>query len=97
MIEPGDERPACFGKMDEVFPLGEDGLRHSPERCMLTCIYKTECLRTAIQGSEGTTVQEEKVDRAYESGNMGFWERWAKRKSLHLKKKKQADAKKGAS
>ena len=38
------EYPYCFGKLDNVFPLEKDGLRHTPESCMV-CLYKTDCVR----------------------------------------------------
>lgn len=73
--------PTCFGKLDVVFPMQPDGLRHSPQAC-LECSHKTQCLRSALESGEGLTLHEEKVDRAYESGNMGFLERWRKKKSI---------------
>jgi hypothetical protein len=84
------EYPYCFGKLETVFPLAEDGLRHTPESCMI-CRTKTECLRAALKKNEGLKVQAEKVDRAYASGMMGFLERWSKKKSLdrQMKKNKQ--------
>ncbi len=91
MIYESEGRPYCFGKMDTVFPMGQDGLRHSPESCMV-CFCKTDCMRTALHGSGGVKVQEEKVDRAYESGMMGFLERWSKKKTLHRNMKKGDDA-----
>ena len=51
-----EERPYCYGKLECVFPMGENGLRETPESCMV-CYCKTECLRTAMQGEAG--------DRAY--------------------------------
>ncbi len=80
------EVPYCFGKLENVFPLAEDGLRHTPESCM-PCLYKTECLRTAVSSADGLIVHEEKVDRAYAAGAIGFLERWSRRKSLYRKKK----------
>ena len=74
--------------LDRVFPIGEDGLRSSPEAC-LECIHKTECLRSAMAGSGGLTVHEELVDRAYESGMIGFLGRWSKKKDLDRKTKAQ--------
>jgi hypothetical protein len=82
------EYPYCFGKLDTVFPIGEDGLRHTPESCMV-CIYKTECLRNAVQCQEGLKVKSEKVDRAYAAGMIGFFERWSQKKNLHRKMKKK--------
>jgi hypothetical protein len=76
-----EERPYCYGKIECVFPMGTDGLRETPESCMV-CYCKTECLRIAMQGQAGTQVREEKVDRAYAAGMMGFFERWSRKKAL---------------
>ncbi len=80
------EYPYCFGIIENVFPKGEDDLRHTPESCFV-CIYKTECLRTAMEKSGGLKVKEELTDRAYESGMIGFLERWSKKKYLNRKMK----------
>ncbi len=81
------ERPACFGDLDRVFPMGDEGLRVTPESCMICCRYKTECLRTAMQtGQKGIAAQEEHVDRAYDSGMIGFFTRWSRKKQLARKK-----------
>jgi hypothetical protein len=85
--EPNEEKPDCFGVLDIVFPMHDHGLRHSPEKCIM-CPHKTECLRTAIRKPKGISVREEMVDRAYDSGNMGFLKRWSKRKYFHTMKKK---------
>ena len=78
------DTPNCFGILENVFPLGEGGLRQSPESCF-PCIYKTACLRAAMAGSEGAKVRQESVDRAYDAGVIGFWERWSRRKILARK------------
>ena len=80
------QKPECFGIIEIVFPMHEDGLRHSPEACM-ACIHKTGCLRTAIAHPEGATVEEEIVDRAYDAGRIGFLQRWSRRKQLSQRKK----------
>jgi len=80
--------PVCFGEMDVVFPLGDDGLRHSPDTCM-ACEHRTECLKAAMKKSGGLRVQEERVHRAYTSGMIGFWRRWSKTKYLRQQRKKQ--------
>ncbi|MBU0995425.1 MAG: hypothetical protein KJ737_23255 [Proteobacteria bacterium] len=82
-----DEKlPECFGNLETVFPKGEDGLRRSPDSCINECMLKTVCLRTAMYKNEsGLKVQEENVDRAYQSGMMGFLERWSRKKSLSRK------------
>ena len=80
--------PPCYGNIDCVFPMAGDGLRHSPESCM-PCSYKTDCLRKAMSAKGGITVKEEMVDRAYASGKVGFLERWSRRKTLSMQKRKQ--------
>jgi len=75
------ERPHCFARLEEVFPMGKDGLRHVPERCM-PCYCKTECLKQAVKSREGDVVKQEMLERAEASGRIGFFERWSKRKAL---------------
>jgi len=87
-----DERPYCFSRLECVFPMGPDGLRETPEGCQV-CYCKTECLRTAMKGAEAVQVREEKVDRAYEAGMMGFFERWSRKKALHQKRQAKSSAK----
>ena len=81
------EYPYCFGKLDNVFPMGADGLRHTPESCH-PCIYKTECLRDVLTKSEGIKVREEKLRREDQSGMLSFFERWSRKKALHIRKQK---------
>ncbi|MBF0226007.1 MAG: hypothetical protein HQK76_11175 [Desulfobacterales bacterium] len=78
--------PDCFGILDIVFPKGKDNLRHSPESC-LECTLKTECLKKAMQGEGGVKIKEESLERAYQSGVIGFFERWSKKKYLTNKMK----------
>jgi len=83
------KKPVCYGVMDKVFPMGDDGLRHSPERCM-ACPHKTPCLRSALSTDpEADNVREERIDRAYTAGNLSFLARWSKKKSLAGKGKKR--------
>lgn len=77
--------PPCFGDLETVFPQREAGLRKTPESCMV-CVYKTECLRKAMAEKGGIAVREEMVDRAYEAGMVGFFERWSRKKALAAKK-----------
>jgi hypothetical protein len=77
--------PACFGHLEKVFPMTDDGLRHTPETCM-ACSMKTDCLRTAMGKAEGLDVREEIVDRSYRAGSIGFLSRWSKKKKIHRKK-----------
>ena len=85
-----DAVPKCFGDLETVFPMGEDGLRQSPDSCINDCMLKTLCLRSAMHKKEsGLKVQETNVDRAYEAGMMGFFERWSRKKSLSRKMEKK--------
>ena len=86
MVQKKNQKPDCFACLETVFPLGEDGLRNTPENC-LACCHKTECLRMAIQGRDGLKVREEQIDRAYKSGMIGFLERWSKKKAIDRQKK----------
>ncbi|HSO66292.1 MAG TPA: hypothetical protein VLP30_00445 [Desulfatirhabdiaceae bacterium] len=85
MTHPKNDRPSCFGDLTSVFPKADDGLRHTPESCMV-CDHKTACLRTAMTQKQGLTVREELLDRAYSSGMVGFLGRWSRKKDLHRKK-----------
>ena len=86
MTQRKNKPPDCFAQLETVFPMGNDGLRNTPETC-LACRHKTECLRAAIQGRDGIKVREEQIDRAYGSGMMGFFERWSKKKAINRQKK----------
>jgi hypothetical protein len=79
--------PDCFGQLEIVFPKGKHGLRNTPQTC-LACSQKTDCLRSAMEGAGGLKVREEMLDRAYQSGRMGFFERWSKKKQIKCRLKK---------
>lgn len=79
--------PDCFGELEVVFPKGKHGLRNTPKTC-LPCPHKTPCLRSAMHGDGGLRVREEMLDRAYQSGMMGFFERWSKKKQIKCQLKK---------
>jgi len=77
--------PECFARLENVFPMGSDGLRQPPAEC-LACDDKTECLRAAVSGAQGIAVHEERLRRAYHSGSVGFLQRWAQQKALERRK-----------
>ncbi len=74
--------PACFGDLDKVFPMAENGLRQTPDECMFSCDHKTACLKKAMTGSGGKNVQEEMIERGEQAGMIGFFERWSRKKRL---------------
>ena len=57
----------------------------------MPCIYKTECLRTAVAETGGLEIRKEKVDRAYSAGLIGFFERWSRKKEIE-RQRKEGDA-----
>ena len=87
MEKDGKRYPNCFAVLEKVFPMGDDSLRHVPERCTV-CIYKVECLREAVGSKDGLEVKEEVVDRAYSSGVMGFLERWSRKKDIQRRRER---------
>ena len=90
MNDNENRKPECFGVLEEVFPKTGDGLRSSPESCMYSCKFKTECLRAAVSRGEGAgCVQTESVDRAYKSGNLSFIQRWSRKK--HFSRRSTSD------
>ena len=94
MSRTNPDRPYCFADLETVFPKGTDGLRHSPEACFY-CRSKTDCLREAMKGESGIEVREEMVDRAYDSGTVGFFSRWSRRKALHNRRGEKGKRGKG--
>jgi len=81
MVDNATEPPACFGHLETVFPMGEEGLRTSPPECM-RCIHARSCLQAAMRSSEGLKLQEERVDQAYQYGLIGKLERWSRKKII---------------
>jgi hypothetical protein len=71
----------CFGKLDIVFPLDEEGFRTSPPECM-RCPHVKACIQAAMASVEGLRLKEEKVDQAYDHGLIGKLERWSKKKLI---------------
>jgi hypothetical protein len=83
-----EKHPDCFGHLETVFPKGGEDLRNTPETC-LECVYKTACLRSAMEGSDGLKVREEIVDRAYRSGILSFFQRWSQKKDFQRRLNKK--------
>ncbi len=64
--------PPCFGELDKVFPMLENGLRQTPESCFFHCPVKTRCLKQAMASRDGASVEEELIDRSEQAGMMTF-------------------------
>lgn len=89
----GEQYPDCYGILDKVFPMDEhSGLRITPTECF-ACTHKTQCLKTALHAKDGLKAKEELVDRAFESGMLGFIQRWSQKKEIHRQMKEKAQRK----
>jgi len=78
-----DKLPPCFGELDKVFPMKENGLRQTPKSCFFHCPVKTRCLKQALASKDGVKVEEELIDRSEQAGMMNFFERWSRKKQMH--------------
>lgn len=78
-----DNLPPCFGELEKVFPMQENGLRQTPESCFFHCPVKTRCLKQAMASKDGAKVEEELIDRGEQAGIMNFFERWSRKKQVH--------------
>ena len=88
MVDDTISFPQCFGQLDTVFPVGDEGLRMSPPECM-QCPHAKLCLQAAMRTPAGLKLQEERVDQAYKHGLIGKLERWSKKKTIRQQLKKK--------
>lgn len=71
----------CYGILERVFPMGENGLRETPAECF-TCPERIECMRAAMKTKQGILMQEAVLERSAESGLRGRIRRWSRRKEI---------------
>jgi hypothetical protein len=71
----------CFGVLEIVFPLGEDGMREVPQGCA-GCAQRVACMKAALASEEGIRFREDRVERLERSGMIGWLERWSRKKEL---------------
>ena len=84
-----DDKPECFGNLDKVFPMADNGLRQTPDDCFYNCPVKTQCLKTAMSTKDSVQVEEEILERGRKSGVINFFERWSRKKQMHRKLNKK--------
>lgn len=73
-------RPACYGELETVFPMGAEGLREVRESCQ-GCGHKVACLRQAVSAKPAQReLEEERQGREEDGGVSGFIRRWARLK-----------------
>ena len=86
-------RKDCFGILDNVFPVGNEGLREIVPECF-ECSLKKECLQAALQTEQGFELRSEALDRSSSGGLMGSLKRWSNKKTLSKRQKGQKGARK---
>ena len=72
----------CYGVLDKVFPVGEEGLREIVKACF-QCPDRVSCLKAAMGTQEGLEMRMQNLDRAASGGMIGRLRRWSYRKELH--------------
>jgi len=82
-----DEIKDCFGNLEKVFPMTDQGLRQTPDDCFYYCPVKTKCLQKAMATKDGIQVEEELIERGVGAGVITFFERWSRKKQVHRRSK----------
>ncbi len=80
--------PKCFGSLEKVFPMTDNGLRQTPDDCFFHCSVKTKCLQYAMTTKDGIKIEDEIIDRRTKVGAMNFFERWSRKKQAYNKQRK---------
>ncbi len=85
----------CFGVLENVFPMGEKGLREIVPDCF-DCPHRISCLQAALDTKEGLEFRGEIIDRSTADGLIGRIKRWSDKKELSrlIRTLKQREGKK---
>jgi hypothetical protein len=86
-------RKECFGILDQVFPVGESGMREVVPACF-DCDDRVACLRNALATSEGLGFREDLLEERSSGGFIGLIKRWSEKKTLSRLKEKEREKKK---
>ncbi len=72
----------CFGELNQVFPMGREGLREVTSSCF-GCSELKACLESALSTRQGLTLRLEALDRGGQAaGIVGRVKHWSERKEL---------------
>jgi hypothetical protein len=71
----------CFGKLNQVFPKGSEGLREVTSTCF-GCSELKACLESALCTRQGLAVRLEALDRSGPVGIVARVKHWSERKEL---------------
>ena len=72
----------CFGILDEVFPVGKEGLREVPRDCF-ECEERLPCLKKALDTKEGYKMRSDNLEKMPPEGILGRVKRWSQKKELN--------------
>ena len=81
-------RKDCFGILDKVFPMGDEGFREIVPECF-KCSDRKECLQKALKTEQGFQLRSDVLDRSSAGGLMGRLKRWSDKKALSKQQKQQ--------
>ena len=78
MAKPQKE---CFGILENVFPMGKEGLREIVPGCF-DCPDKKPCLQEALNTEQGLVFRSEVINRSPSGGLVDRLKRWSEKKTL---------------
>ena len=76
----------CFGILEKVFPMEDDGLREIVPVCF-DCPDRKECLQAALNTEQGLVFRSEIIERSPPIGLIGRLKRWSERKDINRRLK----------
>lgn len=82
--------PDCFGDIERVFPVGQDGHREVSPDCW-PCGERIECLRQAVasrQGKDALVIERARREEESIGGAAGFFKRWSLLKAHNRRKER---------
>ena len=75
------DKKTCYGILDRVFPMGDQGARQVPPACF-ECSDRVACLKEAINTKEGLEMKAQLLVRAEKGGLIGRFRRWSEKKHI---------------
>jgi len=71
----------CFGILNNVFPMGKNGLREIVPHCF-GCPDRKRCLQTSLATKDGLNLRDGLLERSSGNGLTGWLRRWSEKKEL---------------
>lgn len=76
----------CFGILDKIFPMGDQGLREIVPACF-DCPDRMGCLKASLNTVEGLEFKNGIMDRLPARGLINRLKRWSDKKELSMRLK----------